>query len=354
MQSTPTVVVAPHSKQHVLSIYKDIGQDTILSALKAVVQKTSGTLKTWSCTNKHRGQISKYQRAIIDTTRALLNTLSGNNISGLLSSVLTETEQISLSSIRPIFDSVQRHIDNTQNKDKYKAAQLIAPHIQLASLNKAGWFTEQQAIYKHSRSIYNKNDGLSFNENKSTGRPSIVKNPRKRWLVINHCSNYSDQCHERKLKRKSKKLKRDVFAKRLTVSQRRLWSLFKHKKLIKSRTTFNAIIKDHGEYKKCKKRTDLCELCEDAKQSKKRLTELINVYNANHDDTVSDIDIEHIEEPCDFNENILNEIQSRLTIDDPNNRDVLSPNELQLALNKINDLSLYLHHHQEFKKNKAD
>ena len=81
---------------------------------------------------------------------------------------------------------------------------------------------------------------------------------------------------------------------------------------------------------------------------------MINIYNANHVESVTDIDIESIEEPGDFTEDFLNDIRSTLSVDDERNHDLLSPNELHLAHNKIKDLSLYLDHHREFKKNKAD
>ena len=78
------------------------------------------------------------------------------------------------------------------------------------------------------------------------------------------------------------------------------------------------------------------------------------MYNDNHDESASDIDIEGIEEPGDFTEDILNGIRRRLDVDDDSNRDLLSPAELRLARDKIDSLILYLDHYREYKKNKAD
>ena len=51
-------------------------------------------------------EISKYSKQIIALTRNLLYTLSGGNIVGLLSNILSEVQQISLSKVKPIFQAI--------------------------------------------------------------------------------------------------------------------------------------------------------------------------------------------------------------------------------------------------------
>ena len=179
------------------------------------MDQISGTLRPW--TDKSKDNMSNYHREIVDMTRKILNVLSGNNICGLLSSVLTETQQIKLSAVSPMTDSVQKYIDDEKCEDEQKALQFIAPHLTFSTLKNTGYNQRHRASYKHARRYYKKNRGLSFKHNKSPGRPSKIKNPRFRRIVINHCASHSDQSHERLLKRKSKKLGVDVYAKRLTV-----------------------------------------------------------------------------------------------------------------------------------------
>ncbi len=64
-----------------------------------------------------------------NTTRNLLNQLSSNNITGLLSSVLTEPEQVSLYKVKPIFDSINNYLESdncTEEHGKWKALQFIS------------------------------------------------------------------------------------------------------------------------------------------------------------------------------------------------------------------------------------
>ena len=175
-----------------------------------------------------------------------------------------------------MFDSVKHFIETTPNRNKHKALQFISPHITYSSLLHIGWTGAHHAVYKYSQAFYKKHSGICLESKKSTGRPSVVENPENISIVMNHCGHHEDHVHERLLVRPSRKAGHDIFAKRLTVSKRRLWHVFPHKNRIK-RTSFNKIIKNQGQYKKSKKRTDLCELCEDAKQSKKILNE--KVYN---------------------------------------------------------------------------
>ena len=51
-----------------------------------------------------------------ETMRTLIDELSGGNVSGLLSSVLTEEEQLNLSKVRSICDSVIAFVDDYGNK----------------------------------------------------------------------------------------------------------------------------------------------------------------------------------------------------------------------------------------------
>ena len=212
-----TLIKEPHSNLLVAAIFKDIRTDTIKSALETIINRIPGTLAQWSCADKATNEISKYQLAIVKLTRKILNVLSGHNICGLLSSVLTETQQIKLSAVSPMIDSVHQYINDENCEHKQKALQFIAPHISFASLKNTGYNERHRASYKNSRKYYKDNGGLSFKIKKRTGRPSKIKNPRFRRIVLNHCASNADQSHERLLKRKSKKLGVNVYAKRLTV-----------------------------------------------------------------------------------------------------------------------------------------
>ena len=66
----------------------------------------------------------------INITIAILSRLSGGNIVGLLSSVLTEYEQLSMTKYGAIVTNINKYISNEPDQSlHWKALQFIAPHF---------------------------------------------------------------------------------------------------------------------------------------------------------------------------------------------------------------------------------
>ncbi len=110
------------------------------------------------------------------------------------------------------------------------------------------------------------------------------------------------------------------------------------------KTTFLKIIKKNGEFKKAKKRTDLCNICCAAKQAKK----IINEYIHRTNDTIeNNMDIiEEIDDMENVSEKQLGTINEALQMSAE-----LSHFEKKLTNNKIDYLSLFLSHFEEYKSN---
>ena len=88
------------------------------------------------------GQSNKEYHCI---TRRILTVLSGNSFAGLLSNVLSDKEQLSLSKIKPLVKDINNCIaDDISKKSKWKPLQWIAPHMPYVSMKK---FTRQICKY---------------------------------------------------------------------------------------------------------------------------------------------------------------------------------------------------------------
>ncbi len=95
-----------------MSLHQTIPSNKILPTLNTISDNIQSPLN-----------VDFDNRRLKDTTRSLLKQLSGNNITGLLSSVLTEPEQVSLYKVKPIFDSINNYLESddcTQQHGKWK------------------------------------------------------------------------------------------------------------------------------------------------------------------------------------------------------------------------------------------
>ncbi len=82
-----------------------------------ILYNVSFTEKAWQFGYLGRNNMTHYQRNITDSIRRLICCLSGGNISGFVLSILSETEQLSLSKTKPILDVINSFVckDNVQD-----------------------------------------------------------------------------------------------------------------------------------------------------------------------------------------------------------------------------------------------
>ena len=105
----------------------------LLSSLEELLSNIVGGLKKWFVKKKTTG----YQRRILKVARKLLELLSGHNIIGLLSNLLSEYEAISIEPINQIFEDIYKYLDNKKNT-QWKILQIIVPHISFPTLHQYG------------------------------------------------------------------------------------------------------------------------------------------------------------------------------------------------------------------------
>ena len=86
-----------------------------LQGIESLLSNIKTTLSRWKYESYNTNAIGQYGRRIIQATRDILNILSGNNISGLLSNVLTEYEMVNITPFKGIFDGFKRYFDDDKN-----------------------------------------------------------------------------------------------------------------------------------------------------------------------------------------------------------------------------------------------
>eukprot|EP01084_Bolivina_argentea_P128937 227825_1 len=258
-------IVNHSNNSRILSLHQSIPSNKILPTLSTITKHINAPLRT-----------DLHNKTLRRTTRSLLSQLSNNNITGLLSTVLTEEEQISLDKVKPVFDSVHNYLETNAIKEqgKIKSLQFISPHISFDSLKNIGFKTEHQESHKAAIKQWKSNGNKIQLKSKTQkrGRKSMINDPLIQRHVYKFCIKHSEYQHERILKRKSRKENRTIFAKRLKQSKKRLWGKYKKSNINIyniGKTVFYKIIKQIGEFKNPKKRTDLCNVCVAAKQAKK-------------------------------------------------------------------------------------
>ena len=336
----PYEIIKDKGKQTLLTVHRSIPSYKIISCLTSICNHIDTGLHSISLRNPH----------LIKLTKRLLALLSGDRELALLSSILSETEQISLNKVKPVFDGINDYLksENGQNEQyKSKALQLISPHISWSSLESIGFDKKYYSTFRHSQQQYIDNSNkIKLKTTKRSGRKSIINNAVIQSDVYKCCIANADYQHEYILKKKSKKAKRVVYAKRLKVSKRRLFKRYNNAYKI-SQFAFYAIIKKFGEFKKPRKRTDLCDICLSAKQARKWLNERINVVNESIDDNMDTIAL--IDDWVDLNAEQLYDLNLQLQVSE-----LLSPIEREIVDNKIKFLHLFLDHYKEYNQNKND
>ena len=76
-------------------------------------------IPSWKYDGVPRRNMSHHQRNMVDTARNLLSYLSGGNVIGYTSSILSESEQLSLPKFKPIINSINDFINNKDNQQSH-------------------------------------------------------------------------------------------------------------------------------------------------------------------------------------------------------------------------------------------
>ena len=322
----------------IINIYQKIPNHRLLSTLKSISRNIDSPMSVWTNPHFQRKQQSQHERETVDVMRSILQQVSGGNVITFLSAMLSESEQIQLHAVRPIMQSVNEFVNNDDNKaQRQSAMQFLSPHISFDSLRQIGFDQKHKNIHRHSRASYKQNGRIILsNDCTKRGPKSKIKSPLIRMDVYNHCLSHSDYMHEQILKRKSKKQKRIVCAKRIRTPKKRLFKLYPNRFNIKY-TSFRKIFHQIGEFKKCKKRTDLCQLCCDSKQAKKTLNQYINILNEGIEENPDCIPL--IDDLAELSNDELNDLFDAMQASES-----LSPTEKEVAVNKIDLLRIFITH----------
>ena len=138
----------------IMHMYQPIPREHLLPALQAIIKHMDTTLSPWRhSTHRRKNHLNQTERAIIETTRSILHAVSGGQPSKLLSSVLSESEQIGFAKIQPIYRSIGEFCSDASNHEhKAKAMQFIAPHISFDALEQNGFSPELPGV--GGRSLY--------------------------------------------------------------------------------------------------------------------------------------------------------------------------------------------------------
>eukprot|EP01084_Bolivina_argentea_P302263 521711_1 len=105
-------MVLPIDGQPIVTVHKSIPKHKICDTIDSVINNLSFAEKAWKFGNLGRNSMTHYQRNVTDSIRRLICHLSSGDIAGFVSSILTETEQLSLSKTKPILNAVNQ--DNVQ------------------------------------------------------------------------------------------------------------------------------------------------------------------------------------------------------------------------------------------------
>ncbi len=148
-------------------------------------------------------------RRIIKVARDVFSILSGDNISGLLSSTLDQKEIMHVNPIKNMFDEIKLYL-NDEDTVKTNILQIVSPHLKYSTLMDY-CIQIGKPLYDYSRQLFQKNRGINLKPSEARkGPPSKFNDPAIRKHIHDFAWNFSDFLHQNVLKKESRKCGHDV------------------------------------------------------------------------------------------------------------------------------------------------